>query len=108
MKTYAFIDASNLFYGGKKSLDWSVDFEKLYKYLQDRFQVSRVYYFGGVEIYKFPFDYLTNETVPLKDLRKYLTEYVEKNKRDLTSAKLVLLDRHLRRVHFYQKLEKFG
>ena len=26
----------------------------------------------------------------------------------MTSAKLVLLDRHLKQVHFYQKLEKFG
>jgi len=108
MKTFAFIDASNLFYGGKKSLGWSVDFEKLYDYLQDRFQVSQVYYFGGVEIHKFPFDYLNSDTVSLRNLEKYLTEYVEKNKNDLTSAKLVLLDRHLKQVHFYQKLEKFG
>lgn len=108
MRTYAYIDASNLFYGGKKSLGWSVDFEKLYTYLQDRFQVSQVYYFGGVEIHKFPFDYLTNETVSLKNLEKYLVDYVEKNKSDLTSAKLALLDRHLKQVHFYQKLERFG
>jgi len=108
MRTYAYIDASNLFYGGKKSLGWSVDFEKLYKYLQERFDVSQVYYFGGVEIHKFPFDYLTNDTVSLKDLEKYLVEYIEKNKKDLTSAMLVLLDRHLKQVRFYQKLEKFG
>jgi len=108
MRTYAYIDASNLFYGGKKSLGWSVDFEKLYKYLQERFDVSQVYYFGGVEIHKFPFDYLTNDTVSLKDLEKYLVEYIEKNKKDFTSAMLVLLDRHLKQVRFYQKLEKFG
>ena len=108
MKTYAYIDASNLFYGGKKSLGWSVDFEKLFKYLQDRFEVSNVYYFGGVEIHKFPFDYLTNDTVSLKDLEKYLVDYTENNKKDLTSAMLVLLDRHLKQVHFYQKLERFG
>ena len=108
MKTFAFIDASNLFYGGKKSLGWSVDFQKLFKYLQDRFEVSNVYYFGGVEIHKFPFDYLTNDTVSLKDLERYLVDYTEKNKKDLTSAMLVLLDRHLKQVYFYQKLEKFG
>lgn len=33
MKTYAFIDASNLFYGGEKSLGWKIDYEKLLKYL---------------------------------------------------------------------------
>jgi uncharacterized LabA/DUF88 family protein len=108
MRTYAYIDASNLFYGGKGSLGWSVDFEKLYQYLVDRFQVSRVLYFGGVEIHKFPFDYLTNETVPLEDLEKYLVKHVEENKKTLSNAKLVLLDRHLKQVHFYQKLEKFG
>jgi len=108
MRTYVYIDASNLFYGGKKSLGWSVDFQKLFKYLQDRFEASNIYYFGGVEIQKFPFDYLTNETVSLKELEKYLIGYVEKNKKDLTSAKLTLLDRNLKQVNFYQKLEKFG
>ena len=39
MKTYAYIDASNLFYGGKKSLGWSVDFEKLFKYALESFVV---------------------------------------------------------------------
>ena len=108
MKTYVYIDASNLFYGGKKSLGWSVDFKKLNKYLKDRFQASYIFYFGGVEIHKFTFDYLKNETVNLKELEKYLIKYIENNKKDLTSAKLALLDRHLKQVHFYQKLEKFG
>ena len=26
---YAFIDASNLFYGGEKSLGWKIDYKKL-------------------------------------------------------------------------------
>jgi uncharacterized LabA/DUF88 family protein len=108
VKTYAFIDASNLFYGGKKSLGWSVDFERLFRYLQDRFEVSNIYYFGGIEIHQFPFDYLNNETVPLKELEKHLVDYIEKNKISLTGAMLVLLDRHLKQVRFYRKLERFG
>ena len=72
MKTYAFIDASNLFYGGKKSLGWSIDYKKLLGYLEERYQVSAVYYFGGVEIYEYPFDYLRYNTVPIKDVEKYL------------------------------------
>ena len=107
-KSTAYIDASNLFYGGKKSLGWSVDFEKLYKYLHDRYNVSKIYYFGGVEIHQFPFDYLLNETVSINDLEKYLLEYVKKNEKDLTSAKLALLDRHLKQVRFYKRLERFG
>jgi uncharacterized LabA/DUF88 family protein len=58
MKTYVFVDASNLFYGGKKSLGWSVDYKKLYEYLENKYEASKVFFFGGVEIYKFPFDYL--------------------------------------------------
>jgi len=58
MRTNAYIDASNLFYGGKKSLGWSIDYKKLYEYLEDKYQASQIYYFGGVEIQRFPFDYL--------------------------------------------------
>jgi hypothetical protein len=36
MKTYVFIDASNLFYGGKKSLGWKIDYKKLLAYLQEK------------------------------------------------------------------------
>jgi len=36
MKTYVYIDASNLFYGGKKSLGWSIDYEKLARYLREQ------------------------------------------------------------------------
>lgn len=79
MKTFVFIDASNLFYGGKKSLGWSIDFKKLFNYLKERFQVSGIYYFGGVEIHQFPFDYLGNDTVPLRELEDYLVKYVEEN-----------------------------
>ena len=77
MRTHAYIDASNLFYGGKKSLGWSIDYEKLFQYLKDKYKVSEVLYFGGVEIHHFPFDYLTNETVNVRDLEKYLTEYIK-------------------------------
>ncbi len=44
----------------------------------------------------------------MDELEKYLVKYIEDNKNDLTSAKLILLDRHLKQVRFYQKLEKFG
>ncbi len=108
MITYAYIDASNLFYGGKKSLGWSVDFEKLYKYLQDRFDVSRIYYFGGLEIYEFPFDYLINDTVPLKELEKYLKYIISEKSKILSSESLASLNQSLKQTHFYMKLEYFG
>jgi uncharacterized LabA/DUF88 family protein len=108
MRTYVYIDASNLFYGGEKSLGWRIDYKKLKQYLEDKYQASKIYYFGGVEIQRFPFDYLNQETVPIKEVEKYLIQYIEEKKKYLTEAKLILLDRHLKRVRFYIKLEGFG
>lgn len=108
MRTSAFIDASNLFYGGKKSLGWGIDYKKLRQYLQEKYGVETLYYFGGVEIHRFQYDYLANETVPIKKLESYLSELVKKEGKHMTEAKLLLLDRHFKRARFYRKLEEFG
>jgi uncharacterized LabA/DUF88 family protein len=108
MKTVAFIDASNLFYGGKKSLGWSIDYAKLRSYLQKKYKASRVYYFGGVEIHHFPFDYLTNKTVPIQELEGYLSLFIKKHGDRMNDAELKLISRHYNRVRFYLKLESFG
>lgn len=108
MKTYAFIDASNLFYGGEKSLGWKIDYSKLIKYLQEKYEASEVYYFGGVETHGYKYDYLKNETVPLDALKKRLEEYINKEGKKLDEAKLILLSRHLSRIKFYLKLKEFG
>ena len=39
---YAFIDASNLFYGGEKSLGWKIDYKKLIKYLRNSYFLNRM------------------------------------------------------------------
>ncbi len=108
MKTYVYIDASNLFYGGKKSLGWSIDYQKLYEYLAEKYEASEIFFFGGVEIHKFNFDYLENDSVPIKDLEKYLVTLIKEKGEALNEAELKLLDRHLKRVRFYLKIEKFG
>jgi uncharacterized LabA/DUF88 family protein len=108
MRTLVFIDASNLFYGGEKSLGWKIDYQKLLFYLKDKYKVSEIFYFGGVELHDFPYDYLKNETVPLKELEEYLNCIIRKEGRHLDEAKLLLISRHLQRVRFYLKLEKFG
>lgn len=46
--TYAFVDASNIIYGTRDE-GWKVDFKKLIKYLKERYQCRKVYYFGGRE-----------------------------------------------------------
>jgi len=108
MKTYAFIDASNLFYGGKKSLGWKVDYQKLLDYLKDKYSADKILYFGGVEIHDFQYDYLKNDTVPIDKLEEYLTGIVKTEGIKMPEGKLLLLTRHLQRVRFYLKLQKFG
>jgi uncharacterized LabA/DUF88 family protein len=108
MKTFAFIDASNLFYGGEKSLGWKIDYEKLLRYLKDKYSVSRVFYFGGVEIYDFPHNYLKDETVPIEEVLLHLTELIRTKGERMTEAMLLLINRHIQRARFYLKLKQFG
>lgn len=108
MKTFAFIDASNLFYGGEKSLGWKIDYEKLLAYLKAKYQISKALYFGGVEIHKFDFDYLRNETVPIEKLENYLADVIKNKGSQFNEAELILIGRHLQRIRFYLKLKKFG
>lgn len=107
-QTYAFVDASNLFYGGEKSLGWKIDYYKLIKYLRRRYGASEVFYFGGVETHGYKHDYLKNNTVPLQDLEERLEDFIGREGKKLNEAKLLLLSRHLQRIRFYLKLKKFG
>jgi len=108
MRTFAFIDASNLFYGGEKSLGWKIDYQKLLKYIQDKYDVSKAFYFGGVEIHDFAYDYLANETVPLDKLEKHLSNLIQNKASKLNEAEILLIGRHLQRNRFYRRLNKFG
>jgi uncharacterized LabA/DUF88 family protein len=108
MKTLAFIDASNLFYGGEKSLGWKIDYQKLLSYLQKKYSVSRALYFGGVEVHDFKYNYLQEETVPIEEVERHLTELIRIKGKRMTEAMLLLLNRHLQRARFYLKLKQFG
>lgn len=108
MKTFAFIDASNLFYGGEKSLGWKIDYQKLEQYLKDKYQVLKILYFGGVETHTFHYDYMINDSVPLKSLENHLNQLIKEKAELLNEAQLLLISRHLQRVRFYLKLQKFG
>lgn len=79
-KTYVFIDASNLFYGGKGSLGWNIDYEKLAEYLKDKYDANKLFYFGGVETYGFCFDYLKNNHVDLDELYKWVSNYIKERR----------------------------
>lgn len=108
MKTFAFVDASNLFYGGEKSLGWKIDYKKLLAYLNEKYDLNKVLYFGGVEIHDFPYDYQKEEAVPIQKLEKHLSNLLTDKGAQLDEAHILLMGRHLQRVRFYLKLEKFG
>ena len=108
METFAFIDASNLFYGGEKSLGWKIDYNKLLCYLRAKYAVSKVFYFGGVELHNFHYDYQNSDTVPIEALEKHLSSFLKKGEDTLTDAQIILIGRHLQRARFYRKLSKFG
>jgi uncharacterized LabA/DUF88 family protein len=108
MKTFAFIDASNLFYGGEKSLGWRIDYKKLFQYLKEKYDVNNVFYFGGVEIYDFKHNYQGDETIPLNDLEKHLLQLLQNESKRLNEAQISLIGKHIQRVRFYLKLKQFG
>ena len=105
---YAFIDASNLFYGGEKSLGWSIDYQKLIAYLRDKYHVSDVYYYGGIETHDFSYSILDfHIPIDLEKLLEHLNAKVTQAN-NLSEAKLALLDKHIQRVRFYRRLQSFG
>lgn len=108
MRTFSFIDASNLFYGGEKSLGWKIDYLKLFHYLRGKYQASQIFYFGGVEVYDFQYDYQANDSVSLVDLERHLLDLLMDESSKLNEAEIHLLGRHLQRVRFYLKLSQFG
>lgn len=103
---YAFIDASNLFYGGEKSLGWKINYQKLIHYLGKRYGVSKVYYYGGVELDGFSYSVLNEKSLNLEALLLHLREKIKQ--KDLSEAETIILGKHLQRVKFYQRLAQFG
>lgn len=103
---YAFVDAANLFYGGKKSLGWSVDYKKLLKYLKTKFGVKKAFYYAGVELDNFPYDPLSSRPVDLDKVLRFHKKKLKDEK--LSESEIVLLGRYIQRIKFYRKLKKFG
>jgi len=93
---FAFIDASNLFYGGEKSLGWKIDYKKLIKYIKTKYLIKKVFYYGGVELNGFPYSILDKEPINLIKLIKYLKQKNDNNIKPIA------------RIKFYLKLAQFG
>ncbi len=93
---FAFIDASNLFYGGEKSLGWKIDYKKLINYIKKKYFVKKVFYYGGIELNGFPYSILDKKPIDLKKLIDYLEQKNEDNLKSIA------------RIKFYLKLAQFG
>jgi len=101
---YAFIDASNLFWGGKESMGFGVDYRKLKKYLEDKFNVRKIFFYNGVRIYDYEYSILDPEPIDLAKLTAHLKELQTKAE----EKDKPLLEKTLSRINFYQRLEEFG
>ena len=105
---YVFIDASNLFYGGVKSLGWKIDYQKLLNYLKEKYKISKAFYYAGIEIYDFRYSVLDEEPIDLGKLLEFLKEKLKKESNQLNEAQIILLERNIQRAKFYLKLKEFG
>lgn len=108
IKTYCFIDASNLFYGGVKKMGWKVDYEKLKKYLVTKYNALKVFYYGGIETYRYDYDFTATQDFPIKEFVIYLKNYLKEKKETLEDYEIELLGRDINRAEFYEKLQTFG
>jgi len=61
-----------------------------------------------VETHTFKYDYLENDTVPIEQLERHVTHFIQERGKHMNDAALLLISRHLQRVRFYLKLQKFG
>lgn len=100
---YAFVDAANLFYGGERSMHFRVDYEKLIKYLREKFLVTKVFYYSGIDVDSYREE---GRELNLSKLLKYYDE--ELLKKDKTEEERALLETHQKRVVFYSDLNRFG
>ncbi len=70
--------------------------------------VSTIYYFGGIEIQEFPFDYQKSDSVNTRELEEYFILEINQNT-ELTNKMCVKsLEVHLKRTRFFLMLQNFG
>jgi uncharacterized LabA/DUF88 family protein len=103
MRTYCFVDASNLFYGGVKRMGWSVDYKKLKDYLIRKYEVQKIFYYAGIETDGFEFKHESTVMFPIRKLIKFL-----ENKLEFQASEKSALLNHIAKAKFYLKLASFG
>lgn len=101
---YAFIDASNLFWGGKESMGFGVDYRKLKRYLENKFGVTKIFFYNGVRIFDFEYSILDPKPIDLA----LLVAHLKNLQKDASEKDILLIEKTLSRINFYQRLEEFG
>lgn len=101
---YAFIDASNLFWGGKESIGFKINYKKLLEYLEREHGVSKAFYYSGLRIFDFDYSILDYEAMDFAKLTEHLKE-LQKNSDEKTQF---LIEKSLNKINFYQLLESYG
>jgi len=102
--SYAFIDAANLFYGGERSLGWKMDYQKLFSYLQSTFNVSKVFYYAGLDTETYKAE--EGKKINLEDLIKFLEGRLKET--EITEDQTLLINRYIQIAKFYQNLASIG
>jgi len=103
-QVYAFIDASNLFWGGKESIGFRIDYKKLLNYLKEKHRVTKAFYYGGLRIFDFEFSILDNKDLNLTETEDHLKKMEEK----VDEKDRLALQKSLNKVNFYKLLESYG
>lgn len=89
-------------------MGWKVDYQKLKKHLENKYNVSKIFYYGGVETYHYEYDFTSTQDFPIHEMVGYLEKYLHKNKKILDEREMELLKIHIKRAKFYSKLKDFG
>lgn len=99
MKTYAFIDASNIIYGARTE-GWFIDQKKLFDYLKRKFKTSKTFfYFGKDDANKNQEKFLKKlesfgYTLRVKQIKRYGKRQKANCDVDLTLDMLVLKEKY--------------
>ena len=103
IKTYAFVDASNIIYGARAE-GWFIDQKKLINYLKEKFRVSKAFFYYGKDSKsqkkeKFlkkleEFGYILR----VKEVKRYGTKFKANCDVDLTMDMLLKVNEYKRAV----------
>ncbi|MEI6499312.1 MAG: NYN domain-containing protein [bacterium] len=101
---FCFIDASNLFWGGRESMGFGIDYKKLLEHIQSKYNVTKTFYYSGLRIFDFEYSILDNKALDLAKLTDHLKELQAKS----DEKEAALIEKTLSKINFYQILEGYG